>query len=169
MISILQKSAEVCRVFSRDGSSLFPCISAIHFESDNEIECFNFAVQQKFITTYTGHTGEQSFSLEKEGKIELSRLLEKRDAIQREEKLLQYAQEQAKNSSWAFYISLFALIGSGIYLAVAIAVAVGTFYYPVRVVVLNPIITPVNVREHEQCPIPDEAQKGNPCQRNKQH
>jgi len=167
MISAFQKAAAACRDSSPDGLRLHSTISAVGLEGEDEIECFYIAVNQNYIKTYTNTEGQQSFSLENEGKIELARLLEKRESLRRETMFLQHAQEQAKISLRTFYVAVFALIGSAMYLVVAILVAVGTLCYPVRVELLNP--APVNLWEHRQCEIPHEKQHGDCPQQSDKH
>jgi hypothetical protein len=89
MIAVLQKAAEVFRNFSPDGILLHPPISTIPFDGDDEIECFNIAIQKEYIQTFTGNAG-RSFSFQHTGSLELNRLLgtqaEKTRKIQRHQR-----------------------------------------------------------------------------------
>ena len=155
MISVLQKIDIAFQTRKPSDLSV-----NVQFDDINEQICYVMAIQLNYVMGTSAGLGV----FYPAGRIELNRLLEKREALLREKRLLQYAQEQAENSRRSYWVSFFALVGSGIYLIVAAFVAIWTVYYPVRVDVITPITIPVNIREHEQCPIPDKEQERTPDQ-----
>ena len=131
MIAVLQKAEEVYLNHPKDGALQCPKISDIPFDGENEIRYFYIAVQKNYIQTYDTNSLDSrpnTFSFQTEGRLELDRLLEKREAVRREEMFLQYAKAQLQNSWYSLWVAGGMLLGSLFYFGTT----AWALYYSVR-------------------------------------
>jgi hypothetical protein len=167
-ISVLQKAEKTYRKHRLEYPDSYPKIKDIPFEGDDEIDSFNIAMEDNHI--YPFENGE--FMFDNTSRYELYRLLEKKEALRREEMSLRYAQQQANNSLLSFRVALFALLVAFMTLVSSIIyfyVTARALLYPIRPDIHNIITVPNHFPVHKQYDIPHKHQKRNCHQNNNEH
>jgi hypothetical protein len=147
MIAVLQKAEKAFKNHKKGKFSTYPNVSDIHIDGTDEWDCFNIAVEKKYIKKRTGHMG-QTFDFVDAGKIALNQLLEERTEKERAAERHNREIERHEREKSTLWLNKAALIIS----SVSIFISIFTFGFVIYDRWTNPVWINCNSPVNENSP-----------------